>query len=340
MLGKPNKNILFDFLTQAEFRIWRHLFFILAFFPIGLAQAFFALQGSAEISTGTIYGMGIFLSLTIIAFVYFNIYFLAERFLPDGQYASYLIALLLSVFGFLILKDTVEYFIFADVGIIRESNWVGILNGLSNLMLYSICIASGAITLLFKRWMEGNQLIESLEIKQLRNSIEEIKNSVQPAFLYATLSYASEKVKSDPEQASDTLFRLSELLRYQLYDSKREKVLLDADIQFIRNYLTVKEQHAQGNFLYAVSVLGNTNVMIPTALFMPWIEEITQHNPQELQISFEIDTYLIKFNVCVQGMDLSRCNFAQIAEKLTANYADDLSIEQGFSSLILVFRIC
>src|SRR5690606_38219753 len=113
-------------------------------------------------------------------------YVLAARFLPEGEYASYVIALLISVSGFVLVKYTAEYFIFLKADIIREFNGITVLDGLSNLMLYTICIASGSITLLFKRWLAGNAEIESLESKQLKNSIEEIKNSIQPTFLYAT----------------------------------------------------------------------------------------------------------------------------------------------------------
>src|SRR5690554_6851860 len=133
MLTHRHQNILFDFLTQSKFRIGRHLLFVLVFFPIGLSQAFFVFDGHPGISTNTIYVFGTTLAVTIIGFVYFNIYFLAARFLSRGEYASYIIALLLSVSGFVFIKYTAEYWVFSNAGIHREFNGVTALDWLSNL---------------------------------------------------------------------------------------------------------------------------------------------------------------------------------------------------------------
>ncbi|HHU58101.1 MAG TPA: hypothetical protein GXZ39_07385, partial [Bacteroidales bacterium] len=178
MITNRYKNLLFDLLAQPEFRVWRHVFLIGLLIPIGLSQSFFVFNSSTVIPTSTIYGFGISLAAITIALVYFNIYFLAAHFLPKSEYAGYVVFLLLSVSGFVILKQTAEYWIFSKADIIREFNWISVLDGLSNLVLYAICVASGSITISFKRWLAGNDRIESLESKKLKNSIEEIRNRI------------------------------------------------------------------------------------------------------------------------------------------------------------------
>lgn len=340
MFNNRDRNTLFDLLTGSDFRLWRHLLFVGAFFPIGLSQAFFVFDGYLEIETKTIYVFGIALSITIIAFVYFNIYFLASYFLPKTEYVSYSLALLSSVVTFLVLKYTVEYWIFSNVGVYREFNGITLLDGLSNLALYSICIASGAISLLFKRWIADNELIENLESKQLKNNIEEIKNRIQPHFLFATLDYASERVKTEPKQTSDTLFRLSELLRYQLYDSKRRHVLLESDIEFIRNFLTLEKQNRCGRLSYSVSVQGNTNKLVPPALFIPWIEKITRQHPDEIRIKFEVSQCQIGFECRIGGVESSLCDFSKIEEKLKELHGDDISVKIKNNVLQLDLNVC
>lgn len=340
MITNRHRNLLFDVLTQPEFSLWRHVFFIVIFIPIGLSQSFFAFAGSAEIPTSTIYGFGIGLAVTIIAFVYFNIYFLASHFLPKGEFAAYVIFLLISVSGFVFLKYSGEYWILSKAGIIREINGISVLDWLSNLVLYTICIASGSITILFKRWLADNTLIENLENKQLKNTIEEIRNRINPKFLFATLGYASEKVKSDPEQTSDTLFRLSELLRYQLYDCSRNKVLLESDIEFIRNYLILEQQNSENRLSFTLSVRGNGNKFIPPALFAPWIEAIILQGAGELSVNFDIEDCWIKFECKVSKMDLSLCDFTKIEEKLELVYDGDIVVSKGIDSVALQLNVC
>lgn len=340
MITARNKNLLFDLLTRREFRVWRHIFFIAILIPIGLSQAFFVFNGSLEIPTSTIYSFGIGMAITIIVFVYFNIYFLASRFLPIGQYASYIIALFLSVSCFILLKYTAEFWVFSKVGIAKEFNWISVLDGFSNLVLYAICIASGSITLLFKRWLASNDMIESLENKQLKNSIAEIRNRFNPKFLYATLKYTSEKVKLEPEQASETLFKLSELLRYQLYDSQRNTVLLKSDIEFIRNYLTLEQQNSNDRLSFTISVKGDKNKFIPPALFIPWIEEIIIQNPDELDVKFEMKDRSLEFECQVSQFILSRCDFTSMEKKLELIYGSDIVILKGIDSITLRLKIC
>lgn len=335
-----HRNRLFDLLTQPDFRLWRHLFFIAAFFPIGLSQAFFVFDGYSQIETETIYAFGIGLSITIIAFVYFNIYVVASSFLPKAEYATYFVGLLTSVCAFLLLKYSVEYWIFSNAGIYRVLNEITFLDGFSNLALYSICIASGAISLLFKRWIADHELIEDLESKQLKNSIDEIKNRIQPRFLFATLNYASERMKTEAELTSDTLFRLSELLRYQLYDSKRRQVLLESDIEFIRNFMILEKQNRCGKLTYSVSVQGNTNKLLAPAMFIPWIEKITTQHPDEVHIGFNVEQNHISFECKVVGLDLLLCDFSTIEQKLKALYADDISVAITSSKLELDWKIC
>lgn len=340
MVTNRHKNILFDFLTQPAFRLWRHLVFIVAFFPIGLSQSFFVFDGYAQIPTSTLYGFGICLALTIIAFVYVNIYVLAARFLPRGEYASYAFSLFLLVSAFVFVKYIAEYWIFSGAGIIRELNGVTVLDGLSNLMLYTICIASGSITILFKRWIADHAVIDNLESKQLKNNIEEIKNRIHPKFLSATLDYAAEKVKSEPEQTSETLFALSELLRYQLYDSKRDQVLFESDIQFIRNYLILERQNSENRLSFTISATGARNRFIPSSLFIPWIEEITSQHPTTLDVKFAIDDRLISFGCKVSGMGLSRCDFSKIEHRQKLLYGDNIRIVKRSSSLELQLKLC
>lgn len=340
VIGDRHNTTLFDLLTQPAFRVWRHLFFVAAFFPIGLSQAFFVFDSYLEIETRTIYAFGIALSVTIIAFVYFNIYFIASTFLPKAEYATYFVGLITSVCAFLLLKYSVEYWIFSNAGIYRELNHVTFLDGLSNLALYSICIASGSISLLFKRWIADHELIEDLENKQLKNSIDEIKNRMQPSFLFATLSYASQRMKTEPKNASDTLFRLSELLRYQLYDSKRRQVLLESDIEFIRNFMRLEQQNRCGKLSYSVSIQGNTNKLISPAMFISWIEKITTQHPDEIHISFGVEQNHIDFECKVVGIDLLLCDFSAIEQKLKALYGDDISVAITSNKLELDWEIC
>lgn len=340
MPSNSQENSLFEFLTQPKFKGWRHLLFLMAIVPIAMSQTFYVFGSHTAIPTATIYFFGTGFALIVIAIVYLNRYYLVPRLLSKGKYFDYFIVMLLAVLGFVLVKYLVEYRIFSQIGVTRPFTGVTLLDGLSNLTVYTICITSGSLTLLFKQWREDHAEIEGLENIRLKKSIDDIKNRIRPKFLYATLAYASEQAKSDPGQTSDTLLRLSELLRYQLYDCTRDKVLLATDIEFIRNYLLLEQQNANNEFSFTVSVTGDPNLFVPPALFLPWIEEIIRNNPRGLWVVFDISSCLIEFTCQVSGIDLGSCDFQKTTQRPELLYGDDLEVFKSANSIVLKLNLC
>ena len=323
-----------------KFSVWRHVCFIAVLIPIGLSQSFFALGTTEDISTATIYGFGLCFSAVTLMIVYFNNYGLVPWFLSKARYASYFLVLLSVVAVFVLVKYLVQFLLFSRAGVPITFNWVTIGDGLSNWMTYTVCIVSGSVTRLFKRWTVDHETIESLKNKQLRNRIDELKSRIQPKFLYATLGYVAKMVKSEPDRASDVLFKLSELLKYQLYDAARNRVLLTAEIVFIRNYLTLVQQSSEYPFVFALTTAGDTQLFIPPALFTPWIEEMIQQRPTEMSVRFEVLDNSIEFRCSVVGVAVSACDFQVAEQKVAWFYGTDAIISQENDSIKLILYTC
>lgn len=80
-----------------------------------------------------------------------------------------------------------------------------------------------------------------LEVQNLRSEIEMTKKQISPSFLSRVLNSSASCAQLNPENASDILVKLSKILRYQLYDCNREKVLLKSEIEFLTNYLYLEK---------------------------------------------------------------------------------------------------
>lgn len=340
MAYTTNTNLFINLLYQPAYRVWRHLFIVVAIVATTLSQSFFVFGNIEAIASGTIYAVGLIMAVFTLAIIYCNIYFLAPHFLPKRAYASYLLSLLLIVFGLILTKHTVEYTILQNAGIYRKWNGITLLDGISNMILFTVCVASTSVGILFRQLMADNTQIENLESRQLKNNIDELKNRMQPKFLYATLNHASQKAASDPKLASDGLFRLSELLRYQLYDCTRSKVLLAADIKFVQNYLLLHQQNTDNKFSFEVSVNGNTNQLVAPALFTPIIEEVIRHQPEKLVLHINIENAIIRSECKVYGMHLHQHDFNKIKQKLQLIYGDNVTMEQQENIVIINIQLC
>src|SRR5699024_6791145 len=124
-----------DLLYDSRYRLWRHLFIVVAIFSTALSQAFFVFSNSMAIPMRTIYLFGTGFAIGILTIIYFNVYVLAPRFLTHKKYASYGLILLGMVFCLGFVKLKAESVLFAQYGIHREWTAITVLDGISNMVL-------------------------------------------------------------------------------------------------------------------------------------------------------------------------------------------------------------
>lgn len=80
--------------------------------------------------------------------------------------------------------------------------------------------------------------------------------------------------------------KLSDLLRYQLYDSARDKVLLTSDIHFLEDFLNL-EKVRRDSFDFLISKEGDlSGVQIPPLLFISFVENAVKHNNDATKPSY------------------------------------------------------
>lgn len=129
----------------------------------------------------------------------------------------------------------------------------------------------------FKKWIYDVRQMNELQETNLKAELEQLKSQVNPHFLFNTLNNLLVLTKTDPEKASVVLLGLSDLLRYQLYDSSKEKIVLSKDIAFIRNFLSL-EKIRKNDFTFTINTEGNMDAqMLPPFLFIPFVENAVKH---------------------------------------------------------------
>jgi len=309
-----HKNTLFYFLTSSRFHIWRHLIFMLVLLPIALSQSFFTFGSIGMASVSTIYIFGIGFWGVLVALVYVNLSYLTPQFLLRYRYLRYCVSLFAMIFAVVSIKYFVESW---TANTPRHANLITILDWLSNSTLYVICISSSSITALIRTWLKDNQHIRELENKRIKKDIEEFKSRIDPQLLYATLSDTAAKVTADPEAASDTLFRLSEVLRYQLYDCNRDKGLLESEIAFVKNYIKLQQLSADKVCHYSIAVKGKVIGFVPPALFKSLAEIIIAQHPTAFEMSLRADGQSIVCSCKLSGItDPSVYDFSPIEQRL------------------------
>jgi LytS/YehU family sensor histidine kinase len=173
--------------------------------------------------------------------------------------------------------------------------------------------------------MEDKMQISRLENEHVKLEVDRMKEQINPQFLFGILAHTSQLTKVNPGKTSEMLLRLSQLLRYELYDCNREEVLLSSDIQFVVNYLMLEQLHDTG-FSYTLSTTGNTGShFVPPLLFISVVQSVLnqiRHGKESfaLQVFFRVDDDKIRMSCSVDKPDLPDSGFSNIRQRLDLLY--------------------
>ena len=96
--------------------------------------------------------------------------------------------------------------------------------------------ANSGIKLMYQS-IRDEQRMEELKQQNMQAEMDYLKYQINPHFFMNTLNNIHALIDIDPEYAKNAVIELSKMMRYVLYDSGRERISLNRDIQFLKNYI-------------------------------------------------------------------------------------------------------
>ncbi|ULT24316.1 histidine kinase [Sphingobacterium sp. E70] len=206
-----------------------------------------------------------------VAMFYINMYVLIPQYFFKGKYEIYILLLILLVTASLLVVMQIAIYIFSiHIPAIerQRTNTMGFVSGLF------ICIPIILTTTtfkLFKRWIEDNKRISDLKNLALTTELNALKNQIQPHFLFNMLNNVKALIRKDPSMATEVIIKLSDFLRYQLYENDTDKTLLKSEINFIFNFLKLEEIRRDNlrTSLSCAAELEKQSIFLPPHLLLP-----------------------------------------------------------------------
>jgi len=213
--------------------------------------------------------------------VYFTLYFILPRFLLKGKYwLAALQAALVLVVGVWLLRifvlNSVYPLYFPNVEITFVPND---LSKLVSPLLDLIIVTTLAVLIKLLKDRE-KQEIDRLgrEKSNVQNELQLLKSQLHPHFLFNTLNGLYAQIWNNPEVAADTVIKLSDLLRYIIYEARKTFVNLVDDLDCIKNYITLERMRYGSKLQLSFSISGLVdNKKIPPLLLLPFIENSFKH---------------------------------------------------------------
>ena len=163
-----------------------------------------------------------------------------------------------------LLQSFQPYFTLSSSTFIRESLW----------FVINLSFATGIAFL--KRNFDEKVIIASLEKDNANFKLKYLRSQLNPHFFFNTLNsiYSLSLQKSD--KTPEVVVKLADLMRYMIYDCDEEKISLDKEIEFIKNYIDIEKIRYKADVQFTVE--GDTaGVMIEPFLFISFIENGFKH---------------------------------------------------------------
>jgi sensor histidine kinase YesM len=215
---------------------------------------------------------------------YFVVYYLFPQFLYKKRFPLFVILLVLVFTISIILTRLIYVYIVIPVkwpeAIEKTKFWgFSILDGFSAKFFIIGLLAFVELT---RKWVYEQKEKSRLEKEKLENELKFIKSQLSPHFLFNTLNNIDALIYQDQKKASDAVVKLSELLRYVLYDADTREVRLKDEINFVSNLLELQKLRISDKEDIVFKVSGDIdNIYITPMLIIPLIENMFKHGSQK-----------------------------------------------------------
>ena len=114
--------------------------------------------------------------------------------------------------------------------------------------------------------------------EQKENELRHLKAQLNPHFLFNTLNNLYGLSVAESKKLPDLMLKLSDLLRYSLYDTNQHYVALQKEIDYLSNYVELERIRLSGNTVIDLLVEGDTTERyIAPLLMIVFIENAFKH---------------------------------------------------------------
>lgn len=206
--------------------------------------------------------------------VYINLGYLIPRFLSQKNFMTYCLLLLAMVAVFTPIMVLLLYVTNEEV-VSREF----LIMNQQYIFLLLFMIAGGSTVIkIISDWQRHQRDRKDLETQRMQSEIKFLKSQINPHFLFNTLNslYALTLKKSD--KAPEIVIKLSEMMRYMLYECNERRVPLQKEVNYIENYLAMESLRQAGDTDIQFKVEGQiTDQTIAPLIFIPFLENSFKH---------------------------------------------------------------
>lgn len=210
-------------------------------------------------------------NLTLIPLFFLNSEVLIPKILIRKNAGLYFLSIIILTAIYLFLHSILKE-AFLDPKIYRGFNFSRTFYPI----LTIIGVSSGYGLIEFLAQQEKKREEEKQE--RLKSELSFLRSQISPHFIFNVLNSIVYLIRSKSSQAEEMTIKLSEIMQYMLYTSPEDKVPLDKEISYLKNYIHLQEARFGEDVEIDFKIDGDPSMYhIEPMLIIPFVENAFKH---------------------------------------------------------------
>lgn len=152
-------------------------------------------------------------------------------------------------------------------------------------------------------WYKDQKNRTELSLREHQLELELLKAQINPHFFFNTLNNIYSLVYKKSDNAPAAVMKLSEIMRYLIYESKAEMVPLEKEVEQLENYIELERLRSRDPDFVSFDIKGDiTTHVVPPMILITFAENAFKHGKRRVKkpgiiISISADEGHIHYNV-------------------------------------------
>jgi two-component system sensor histidine kinase AlgZ len=208
---------------------------------------------------------------------YLNYFYFLPRFLEDKNGWRYVTTFLLTFAVIMFFRIHVERY-FID-GYTRQEQYLYRSRFIVQVVITNLFIAIFLGMLRFAvNWFELEAKRKTVENEKLVAELNFLKAQINPHFLFNTLNNLYYLAYTQSPNTTEVIAKLSQMMRYMIYDSNYPLVPLSKEIEYMQNYIALERLRLNNQIPIKFEIAGNADqVLIAPLILITFLENAFKH---------------------------------------------------------------
>ena len=212
---------------------------------------------------------------------------------------QFLLSLIYTLFSLYLLMFIIHIF--------KTGNYVALNPKMRQVLIPAIFVTIAFLAIdigyqFFKAWKQSLIEIEKYKTESINAQLQNLKNQLNPHFLFNNLSVLSSLVYQNQDKAIEFINELSKVYRYVLDNKNAELTSLQEELNFLENYIYLLKIRFGNNISFDISIdVADKKKYLPPMCLQTIVENTIQHNEASQANPLNVSIFIENNRLVIQN---------------------------------------